>query len=214
MIKVVLADDSTIHLEGMKIILSGIPNVELVGVVTRLDQVIERVQQSRAEILFLDAFFEQDSDGLLLVPEVVKSCPYVSVVTLSYSKDVHYILQSIAGGARGYLSKDTTVEELERVISAVGEGCGFFLGETIPRACFERFTRTDGQLSKGVSLSQREFEVVELLAKGLCSKEIATILGINFNTVESHKEHIKEKMNVKTVVEIVVNAVRLKLIEL
>jgi two-component system response regulator NreC len=213
MARVVIADDSTIHLEGMKIILSGIPEVEVVGVVTDRESVIAVVQESHAEILFLDASFEEEGDGLLLVSEVVKSCPEVSVVTLSYSKSVGYILQSISGGARGYLSKDTTAEEIGRVIKAVELGGGFFLGETIPRLSFERFVKNREE-GEGVSLSQRELEVVELLAKGLCSKEIATILGINFNTVESHKEHIKEKMNVKTVVEIVVNAVRMKLIQI
>jgi len=133
---------------------------------------------------------------------------------LSHSKDVASIVHAIQAGAHAYLSKDTSIDELIQAIKVVKKGNGIFLGETIPpetlRKCFSG--SQERKNFRPYQLTERKIEIIELLAKGYMTKEIAELLFITNSTVESHKENIKEKLQVKSVVEIVVCALKNKII--
>lgn len=209
-IKVFLADDSQIHLEGLKLLLSEDSSLVVVGETTHANNVLQHPALNIANILLLDVSLQVEHDGIDLIPAILERDPKIKIVMLSHNKDIDSIVKSIQSGAQAYLAKDTSFYELTTAIQVVMQGHGIFLGETIPQStlinCFA--AKPTNYSAKAWNLSQREIEIIEWLSKGFISKEIAEILHINVTTVESHKENIKKKLNLKTVVEIVVFAMQ------
>jgi DNA-binding NarL/FixJ family response regulator len=209
-IQVFLVDDSQIHLEGLKLLLSEDQSLVIVGEATHADNVLQHPALTSANVILLDISLQAEYDGIDLIQPILQRNPKVKIIMLSHNKDIHSIVTSIQNGAKAYLAKDTSLEELTTAIQVVIQGHGLFLGETIPKAtllnCFAK-TPTNHS-AKTWNLSQREIEIIEWLAKGFISKEIAEALHINVTTVESHKDNIKQKLNLKTVVEIVVFALQ------
>ena len=206
-----IVDDSRIHIEGLKLILSDFDFVKLTGEALKTENVIDNPGLEYSDIVFLDVALREDEDGIDLIEPILTRYPHMRIVMLSHSKDAHSIIRSVRDGAMAYIAKDTSAEELKAVIRVVMQGNGLYLGETIPKSvlanCFST-SEKKGNNIKPWNLSGRETEIIELISKGHLSKEIADLLCINVSTVESHKENIKKKLNLNTNVEIVVFAMR------
>jgi len=215
-ISILIVDDSQIHLEGLKMVLKKDSMLRIVGEAHNTKEVMEKIPLLCPDIILLDICLEKQYDGIAITRELTKSHPEIFIIILSHNKDKYSIVNSIRSGARAYLSKDSSTEELIQSIHTVAQGKGLFLGETIPRETLcEYFEDADSLSSvKSYHLSEREIEVIEYLSKGYSTKEIANILNITPPTVDSHKEHIKEKLNQNTVIDIVMFAVRNKLISI
>jgi len=215
-ISVLIVDDSQIHLEGLKMILKGDSTLQVVGEAHNIKEVMQQIVELHPDIVLLDICLEKEYDGIEITKELTKLYPEIRVIILSHNKDKYSIINSIRSGARAYLVKDTSAEELIQSIHTVIQGKGLFLGETLPREtlceCFGNTVAPSG--AKPYQLTEREIEVIEFLSKGYSTKEIAEILHISAATVDSHKEHIKEKLNLNTVIEIVVFAIRNKIISI
>lgn len=215
-INVFIVDDSQIHLEGLKMVFKQDSTLQVVGEAHNVDEVMQQMAELHPDIVLLDICLEKEYDGIEITKELRKLYPQTQVIILSHNKDKYSIINSIRSGARAYLSKDSLADELIQSIHTVVQGKGLFLGETIPRdtlcECFGNTISPSN--AKPYNLSEREIEVIEYLSKGYSTKEIAEILFITSPTVESHKEHIKEKLNLKTVIEIVVFAIRNKIISI
>lgn len=210
-----LVDDSMIHLEGLKLLLSDNSLYEIVGEATQSAEVLKDQALKKADVVLLDISLQTENDGLGLIQPIMNKYPGIKIIMLSHNKDVSSIVTSIQMGAKAYIAKDTSLSELDTAIRVVMQGHALFLGETIPKTtlinCFS--TNPTPHNAKAWNLTQREIEIIGWLAKGFIAKEIAEILHINVTTVESHKENIKQKLNVKTVVEMVVFALQHNIIK-
>lgn len=209
-IKLFLIDDSEIHLAGLKWLLSQNPSVEVLGMATQPAEVLKSAILPHAEVVLLDISLESESDGIELMPSIFTLNPAVKIIMLSHNKDVPSIVKSIQNGASAYLAKDSSMEEILAVIELAVKGHGFFMGETLPKSVLANCFSNNHDLAhpKPWNLSERELEIIQLLAKGYISKEIADRLHINTTTVESHKENIKQKLQCKSIVEVVVFALK------
>jgi DNA-binding NarL/FixJ family response regulator len=208
--QIFLIDDSQIHLVGLRLLLEQNALFNVCGEARYPEEVLNNPALTKAEVILLDAQLHNENDGIKLIKPLLEKFPGLKIIMLSHNKDITSIIQSIKAGAMAYISKDTSTDELYLSIEMVMKGNGLFLGETIPKsALINCFTSLPvASTTKTWNLSQREIEIIEYLSRGLISKEIAEILHINTSTVESHKENIRQKLNLKTVVEIVVFALQ------
>jgi DNA-binding NarL/FixJ family response regulator len=213
---VFLVDDSQIHLAGLKLLFSENKHITITGEARQTDKVLNHPALATSDMVLLDIELQTENDGIELIQPILKLHPKIKIIMLSHNKNIRCIVQSIQAGAMAYLAKDTSVEELTTAIELVMKGNGLFLGETIPKStlinCFSNTPSVHN--AKAWNLSQREIEIIEWLSKGFISKEIADVLHINVCTVETHKENIKQKLNLKTVVEVVVFAIQNRIISL
>lgn len=213
-INVFIVDDSQIHLEGLKMILNRDESLHIIGEAHNIQEVRQAMSELHPDVMLLDICLEKEYDGIEITKELTPLYPNTRIIILSHNKDKYSIVNSIRSGARAFLAKDTSTEELIQAIHTVYHGKGLFLGETIPRdtlcECFGNVT--DSPLAKPYNLSEREIEIIEYLAQGYATKQIAEILSITTSTVDSHKEHIKEKLQLNTAIEIVVFCIKNKII--
>ncbi|MBP1639165.1 MAG: LuxR family transcriptional regulator [Bacteroidetes bacterium] len=215
-IEILLVDDSQIHLEGLKIMLRTYPRLHVAGEAHNKAEVRKLMPLLQPDVVLLDIFLEDENDGIKLAAYITSKFPITKVIMLSHNKDQNSIIQSIHAGAVAYLAKDTSIEFLVKTIRSVIKGEGLYLGETIPHniLCKCLQNSIEPPQKKEIRLSEREKEIVEFLSMGYTSKEIAIQLSIDPSTVESHKEHIKAKFRLSTIIEIVVYCIKTGLIQI
>jgi DNA-binding NarL/FixJ family response regulator len=215
-INILVVDDSLIHREGVKIILRKNEHFRVTGEAHNPATALDCIRQQIPDVVLLDISLENDMDGVELARFIRQNYPSVKILFLTHYKSVAYLSNALKTGACAYLPKDTEPCELIHAILSAREGKGCYLGETLPLDTLSNVfcTETNPGAAPLHNLTPREIEVVELLAQGYSTKEIAAVLNIENNTVESHKERIKEKWQVKTVVQIVVMALKYGIINL
>lgn len=213
-IRLLIIDDSEIHLIGLKSILSAYPDMLIVGEAHTKSEAFEILKKVQTDILLLDISLETEMDGFEVARFVDKHYPEIRVIILSHYKKIEYIITALREHVRAYLAKDTKTDELLQAIRSVYTGCGVFFGDSIAyRSLLEAFGNEKNlAYGKPYELTEREIQVIELLAQGYSSKEIGRILQIDRNTVESHKERIKNKLALNNMIEIVVFALKKKII--
>ncbi|MHB9055909.1 MAG: LuxR C-terminal-related transcriptional regulator [Paludibacteraceae bacterium] len=211
-IKVFLIDDSEIQSEGLRLLLSQDKSILVNGCSKSSKEVLHNKDMHQSDVVIFDNDSDTNSDAFTLIKSIQELNPQLKIIVLSYHKDINYIIQSIHAGASAYLAKDITISHLIQVIDLTMRGNGFFLGETIPKSvltnCFKTPIEALHTNARPWNLTQREIEIIGLLSKGLITKEIAEKLKISCTTVDSHKENIKQKLNCKTVVGVVVFALK------
>lgn len=214
MIKIFIVDDSEIHLEGMKSILKRSDNLTVTAAAQTVREAKQLLRKEKYDLAILDISLEEETDGLDLARFIKTTFPDMPIIILSHYKDIHYIIQSLKMQLNGYLAKDTQAEELICAIQTVVQGKGFYFGNTISyNDIIQAFGGEENvKKRKPYELTDRELEVIQLLANGYTSKEIANELNIDRNTVETYKERIKSKLDCKSAIEIVVFAYKNKLI--
>ncbi len=213
-IQLLLVDDSEIHLIGLKSILSAYPDMQVVGEAHSKEEALEALKAVQPDILLLDISLETETDGFDIARFVGNRYPQIRVIILSHYKKIEYIITALRAHVRAYLAKDTKADELLQAIRSVYTGCGVFFGDSIAYQSLLQAFGNERNLVAGkpYELTEREIQVIELLAKGYSSKEIGQILHIDRNTVESHKERIKNKLGFNNMIEIVVFALKKKII--
>lgn len=214
MIKLFIVDDSEIHLEGMKSILKRSDNLTVAATAQTPGETQQLLRKEKYDLAILDISLEEETDGLDLARFIKTTYPDMPIIILSHYKDIHYIIQSLKMKLNGYLAKDTQAEDLICAIQAVVQGKGFYFGNTISyNDIIKAFGGEENMKKrKPYELTDRELEVIQLLANGYTSKEIANELNIDRNTVETYKDRIKSKLDCKSAIEIVVFAYKNKLI--
>lgn len=214
MIKIFIVDDSEIHLEGMKSILKRSDNLTVAATAQTSNEAQQLLRKEKYDLAILDISLEEEVDGLDLARFIKTTYPDMPILILSHYKDIHYIIQSLKMQLNGYLAKDTQATDLICAIQAVAQGKGFYFGNTISyNDIIKAFGGEENMKKrKPYELTDRELEVIQLLANGYTSKEIGNELHIDHNTVETYKDRIKSKLDCKSAIEIVVFAYKNKLI--
>jgi DNA-binding NarL/FixJ family response regulator len=153
-------------------------------------------------------------NGIDATTQIVRARPQAAVIILSMHSDETYLVRTLSAGAKGYLLKDSAEEDLVRAIRSVSQGKPFF-SPSISKALLDDYVRRLQQ--SGVTdtyelLTDREKEVLQLLAQGKTNKDVAALLDLSTYTVETHRTHIMQKLNLHNTAEIVLYAVRKKIV--
>jgi DNA-binding NarL/FixJ family response regulator len=206
-IKIVLADDHALIRAGYKSILEDVEDINLIGEASDGEEAVLKVLKLKPDVVVLDITMPKKS-GLDAAKEIRKANPEVKILMLSMHKEEAYIRRSIENGANGYLVKDTDSEHFLIAIRTVFSGQKYF-GETSTTVLLDSFINQiqQGNYASGginsYNLSKRELEVLELVIKGMSSSEIGLKLFVSKRTVENHRAHIMQKLDVHSVFELI-----------
>ena len=197
-ITVLLADDHEVVLEGLQMLLNLEDDIEVVGEAKTGREAVRMTQKLCPAVVVMDIAMPV-LNGLEATRQILKAVPATKVLVLSAHSDDAYVDQSIAVGALGYITKQSTTQVLAKAIREVQKG-NIFFGPSISKRLHDR-NRTSlsgkGQIKKqNVRLSSRETEVLQLIAEGEANKQIASELEISIKTVEKHRQHLMEKLHI------------------
>ena len=212
-VRILLADDHGVVRKGLRFLLERQPGMEVVGEAGDGREATRLAESLTPDIVIMDIAMPL-LNGIEATAQIVKRDPKIGVIILSMHSDEDYLLSALNAGAKGYLLKDSAEVDLVRAIQAVMRGTPFFSPE-IAKTMLEDYMRFLQQRNLQDSyelLTEREKEVLQLLAEGKSNKEVATILDISVYTVDTHRMHLMQKLNLHNTAEIVLYAVRKKII--
>jgi DNA-binding NarL/FixJ family response regulator len=205
--RVLLADDHALVRAGIRALIEKIPNVEVVGEASTGRNALELVKSKLPNLVLMDIGMTE-LGGLEALPRITKDFPGVKVVILSAHANEEYVIRALRSGAAGYMLKDAATAELELAIRSVTED-KTYLSPSISRTVINSYLeRVGGQLSPLEQLTPRQREILQLLAEGSNTKEIASDLDISVKTVESHRLQLMDRLDIHDVPGLVRYAVR------
>jgi len=217
MINVLLVEDSEVFAMGLRLALEGNKDINLAEHVVSPGAAIAYLNACHdVDVAIIDITLEQQTDGLTLLSILREAFPWVATLVLSHYKTPSYIIQSITWGARGYLAKDSSPDEIAKAIITASKGDGIFFGETLPiKEITNVFGGEDNLKSRRPqSLSPKELEVLQLVTSGYSNSQIASAMNVATTTVDSYKERIKGKFGLDTIIECVAYAVDSSLVDI
>jgi len=197
-ITVVLAEDHSIVREGLRTLLQAEPDLEVVGEAANGRQAVALVNRFHPDVVVMDIAMPL-LNGIGATHQILKTVPATRVLILSAHSDDAYVEQAIALGASGYLIKQTAANVLPKAIREVHRGNTFFSPSISKRLAYrnQKSPTVQGLLKKKVvRLTSRELEVLQLVAEGKANKQTAAELGVGLKTIEKHREHIMDKLDI------------------
>lgn len=208
--KVMIADDHGIVRSGITLLLERQPDIDVIAEASDGAEALKLAVDRRPDVAILDNSMPKLT-GLQVCREIKQQAPEVNVLILSMHDDERYLYEALRVGAGGYVLKRAADQDLVRAVRAVNDGEPFLTDEaqrTLVKAWME-----SGDAAPRDKLTDRELEVVKLIAEAHTNKQIAEILGLSEKTVESHRSNILNKLGMSDRVELVRYAVRRGLIE-
>jgi DNA-binding NarL/FixJ family response regulator len=212
-IRILLADDHGIVRKGLRLFLEQHPELEVVGEAADGREAVRLAEELHPEIVIMDISMPA-LNGIEATAQIVKNHPQTGIIILSMHSDEGYLVRTLTAGAKGYLLKDSAETDLIRAIQAVVKGRPFF-SPAIAQTLLEDFVRQLQQRGLQDSydlLTDREKEILQLLAEGKSNKDVANLLNVSVYTVETHRTNLMQKLNLHNTAEIVLYAVRKKII--
>ena len=208
-VRILLADDHTVMRDGLRALLEKQPDMQVVAEAADGRESVRLAEDTSPDVVVMDIGMP-NMNGIEATRRIVEKQPETGVVILSMHYDESYVLRSLKAGARAYLLKDALKSELIAAIRAVAEGRSFFspkVSRILQEDYVEALARKDADDSYEL-LTDREREILQLVAEGKTNKEIATILNVSLYTVDTHRTHILQKLNLHSVPELILYAVR------
>jgi DNA-binding NarL/FixJ family response regulator len=206
-IRVMLADDHSLFRAGVRVLLEAIEGVKIVGEARDGPEVLRMVAELTPDVVLLDVALPQ-LNGIEVAERLVREAPGTRVLMLSMFANEEHVLRSLRAGAAGYLLKDSTVVELESALRSVAEG-GSYLSPAVSGHVLAAYVRRVGQdVPPEPTLTPRQREVLQLIAEGHGTKEIADRLCLSTKTVETHRAQLMERLGIRDVAGLVRYAVR------
>jgi two-component system response regulator NreC len=208
-VRIVLADDHTVMRNGLRLLLERQPNLQVVGEAADGRQAVALTETARPDVVIMDIAMP-NLNGIEAARQIVNQSPKTAIAILSMHSDESYVIRALKAGARAYLLKDSAEADLLAAVRALTEGKSFF-SPAISKILVEDYMR---QLeSRGAEdtyelLTNREREILQLLAEGKTNKDVANMLNLSLYTVETHRTHILQKLNLHSVPELILYAVR------
>jgi DNA-binding NarL/FixJ family response regulator len=212
-IRVLVADDHGIVRKGLRFVLERQDDLEVIGEASDGREAVRICEQASPNVVVMDIAMPQ-LNGLDAAAQIVRHSPEIKVIILSMHAGEDYLVRALNSGVKAYLLKDSAELDLVRAVRAVAQGSSFF-SPAIAQLLAEDYTRQlqqRGLQDSYALLTEREKEVLQLLAEGKSNKEVATALNVSPYTVETHRTHIMQKLDLHNTAEVVLYAVRKKII--
>jgi len=212
-VRILVADDHGVVRKGLRLILERHEGLEVVGEAADGREVVRLAEELSPNVVIMDVGMPK-LNGIDATAQITHRNPRVAVIILSMHSDEGYIVRALGAGAKGYLLKESAEEDLVQAVRVIARGRPFF-SPRITQTLLDDYVRQLRQ--KGLQdtydlLTQREKEVLQLIAEGKSNKEIATTLDLSVYTVETHRTNLMQKLNLHNTAEIVLYAVRKKII--
>jgi DNA-binding NarL/FixJ family response regulator len=211
-IKILIVDDHPVVREGLTSMLSREENIQVVGTAEDGAAAIKKAGELRPDVILMDLRMP-GVDGIEAMSEIKASAPEIKFIILTTYDNDEYIFRGIEAGARAYLLKDAPREELFKAIRSVYKGESL-IDSAIASKVLDRFAQLSRQAQTSEGLSDRELEVLTLMARGTSNKLIAATLNIGESTVKTHVQSIFQKLGVSARTEAVTEAVKRRIISL
>lgn len=212
-IRILLADDHIVMRRGLRFLLESQKDFSVVAEASDGREAVRQAEAMHPDVAVLDIAMPNLS-GLEAAQRITAQSPRVGIVMLSMHSDEGYVLRALKAGARSYLLKDSAEGDLIEAIKAVNHGKTYF-GSEISSMLVEdyiRDIRARGLEDTFETLTSREREILQLVAEGNSNKEIANQLNVSPYTIETHRRNLQEKLNLHTVADLILYAVRKRII--
>ena len=208
-------DDHRIVQEGIQALLKDAPDIQVVFVSQQYDRLLEDLKTAPVHILLINLHNTAQS-SFKLISDIIQVCPGIKILVLSVLSSEEAVLKSIKAGAKGFLARDTGRNELMESIYSLRNGFDYF-SKSITHLLLNRYIanlKLADDKSETKELSAREVEILRLWGNSLSNKEIANTLFLSVRTVETHKNHIMQKLNLKTSVDMIKYGIRNNIIDI
>lgn len=205
-IRVVIADDHPLFRNGMSSLLQSVPELEVVGFATNGEEVIAQADALEPDVLLMDIQMPLIS-GIEATRRIVSKHPQIRILVLTMFEDDHSVFTALRAGARGYILKDADEDEILRAIHAIARGEAIF-SPTIAQRLIDFFSAPRTPLSPQIfpELTEREREILDLIAQGNNNNEIARKLSLSLKTIANHVSNIFSKLQVADRAQAIVRA--------
>jgi two-component system, NarL family, response regulator NreC len=200
-IRVLVVDDHAVVRAGLRLLLDAEEDIETVGEAGDARQAVFEVRSSKPDVILLDVGLGSGKSGVEAAPEILHEAPGAKVLMLSMQDDPRYVREAFAAGASGYVLKEAADSELVTAVRQVAAGTRY-----VDPVLGARIAAGDAEAERAAGedpLSEREREVLRLLALGHTNQEIAKTLFISVRTAETHRAHIMQKLRISTRAELV-----------
>ena len=208
-LRILLADDHKLMRGGLRLLLEQQPTLTVVGEADDGRQAVEKASSLKPDVVVLDIGMP-NLNGIEACAQITQASPATSVVMLSMHSDEAYVLRALKAGARAYLLKDSAESDLVRAVQAVSEGKSYF-SPAVSKVLLEDYVRKlqrSGVEDSFDLLTPREREILQLVAEGKSNKDVANLLNLSVYTVETHRANLMQKLNLRSVPELILYAVR------
>jgi two-component system, NarL family, response regulator NreC len=212
-IQVIIVDDHKLVTDCISLFLKGANTIEVIGVCHSGKDILAMLKKARPEVILLDISMPEMS-GIQVTEAVKKKYPEIKILILSMHSDYNNISDAIDAGADGYVPKDVSSEELVEAINTISNGKNYFHSTISDEIVKNYATKRQKNATLLPQLTRRELEVLQLFAEGYNNSEIADKLYLSVRTIESHKNHILQKTNMKNSVELIKFAIKNKIIDI
>ncbi|MCS7061448.1 MAG: response regulator transcription factor [Anaerolineae bacterium] len=213
-VRILLAEDHTLVRAGIRALLQSLPGVEVIAEAGDGREALRLAEIHRPDIVFMDIAMS-GMNGLEATTRIARDLPQVRVMILSMHANEEYVLQALRAGASGYLLKDAGTAELEVAVAAVARG-ETYLSPAISKQVIEDYVRRVGGGQGGESpfdrLTPRQREILQLIAEGRTTQDIARVLNISLKTAETHRAQLMERLDIYDVPGLVRYAIRIGLV--
>ena len=214
-VRVIVADDHQLMREGTAALLGADERIEVVGLAGNGREAIALAEQTRPDVILMDVRMPKRS-GIEACVAIKEVAPTARIIMLTVSDEEADLYDAVKNGAAGYLLKDSSIDEVAQAIRVVADGQSLISPSMAIKLLdeFKQMSRSDRQQVPSPRLTDRELEVLKLVAQGLNNREIAKRLFISENTVKNHVRNILEKLQLHSRMEAVMYAVREKLLDI
>ena len=212
-LRVLIVDDLELFRRGMSMLLSTEPGIEVVGEAGDGAEGLEKAISTVPDVVLLDVRMPKQS-GIDACVAIKAAVPMTKIVMLTVSDEEADLYEAVKSGASGYLLKDSSIEEVAQGIRVVADGQSLISPSMAAKLIDEFKTMSKPTAGPDLKLTERELEVLRLVARGLSNREVGQELAISENTVKNHVRNILEKLQLHSRMEAVMFAVREKLVEL
>jgi two-component system, NarL family, response regulator NreC len=212
-IRVLLADDHGLLRKGVRSVLAEDGGILIAGEAHDGPEAVRLAQELNPDVVIMDIAMPR-LNGLEAATQIARKCKRTAILILSMYSDEEYLMRAVNAGVRGYLLKDSAEPDLVRAVRAVAGGKTFFspaIGDMLFDDYALRLQRSELQDSYEL-LTERERQVLQLLAEGMTNKGVATALMLGVSTVETHRLNLMQKLNLHNTAELVLYAVRKKIL--
>jgi two-component system, NarL family, response regulator NreC len=200
-IPILLADDHKIMREGLKSLLSKEQGMEVVGEAENGRIAVKMARKLSPKIVIMDITMPE-LNGMDAARQILNECPGAKIITLSMHSDRRFVVEMFKAGVSGYLLKDSAFEELSRAIKAVMANQKYVSPAIAGMVIEDYVDHMSGERILANELTNREREVLQLIAEGMTTKQIASNLNVSAKTVETHRRKIMKKLNIHSIAEL------------